>query len=112
MNIPDKLPYTKGEKIAEAVCGGICAAIVILELIMIIFGKTEGGTVIIIVSSFVVYGILSGCAVYPQHTNIFTKPENCSEKQFRTARKALIWSRLVLTAALFILTLLNGGNIN
>lgn len=105
MKIPDKLPYTNGEKIAEAVCGGICAAIVILELVLLIMGKVTSGTVIIIVSSLVVYGILSGCAVYPQHTNVFTYPERCTEVQFRTARKALIWARLILIGAMFALTL-------
>lgn len=59
MKIPDKLPYTKGEKTAEIVCGGICAAIVILELVLLILGKITSGAVIILVSSLVVYGILS-----------------------------------------------------
>lgn len=106
MNIPDKLPYTKGEKTAEIVCGGICAAIVAVELVLMILGKITSGAVIILVSSLVVYGILSGCAVYPQHTNVFTYPERCTEEKFHAARRALCWSRLILVAALFVLTLI------
>lgn len=106
VKVPDKLPYTKGEKTAEAVCGGICAAIVAAELVLMILGKITSGAVIILLVSLIIYGVFSVCSVYPQHTNIFNKPENCSEAKFRKARRILCWARLIFVAALFALTLI------
>ncbi len=105
MNIPDKLPYTKGEKTAEVICGAVCAAIMITELVLLIIRGIAFGDVVILVGSLFTYGILSACAVYPQHTNVFTYPEKCTEAKFRAARRALCWSRLILTAALFAASL-------
>lgn len=104
--IPDKLPYTKSEKTAEIVCGAVCGAILITELVLLILGKITGGMVVILVASLVVYGILSGCAVYPQHTNIFIYPERCTDEKFHAARRALCWARPILVAAMFVLVFL------
>ncbi len=106
--ILDKLPYTKGEKTAEIVCGAACGAILITELVLLILGKITSGAVVIIVASLVVYGILSGCSVYPQHTNVFTYPERQTEEKFHAARRALCWSRLILMAAMFAMAVADG----
>lgn len=104
MTIPDKLPYTKAEKVGEAVCGAAAAAMLAVVIILIITGFLTGAALIPLVVSLVVYGVFTLCSVYPQHTNLFNKPEKCTEEGFRSARKELIWAKLILVTALFALT--------
>lgn len=106
MTIPDKLPYTKAEKVGEAVCGAAAAAMLTVVIILIITGFLTGAALIPLVVSLVVYGVFSLCSVYPQHTNLFNRPEDCSEEKFRRARIQLIWAKLILVAALFALTII------
>ena len=93
MNIPDKLPYTTGERRAEMIAG------------IIAVGFLTGGEIIIIIVELVIYGLFSLCSVYPQHTNLFNKPEKCTESRFRSVRREFIAAKIILTAALFVLSL-------
>lgn len=104
-NIPDKLPYTKGERAAEIIAGAFAAAIVVAQIVMIALGFLTGGEIILIVVEFIIYGVFTLCSVYPQHTNLFNKPEKCSESSFRAARRGFIAAKTVLVAALFVLSL-------
>ena len=106
VDIPDKVKYTKGEKVFEILCGAFAACTVAAMITLMALGIIDGGCIIILVSLLILYGILSLCAVYPQHTNLFSKPEKISEKGFHTARRALTIARFVFTAALFTLTLI------
>lgn len=104
-NIPDKLPYTKDERAAEIIAGAFAAAIVVAQIVMIALGFLTGGEIILIVVEFIIYGVFTLCSVYPQHTNLFNKPEKCSESSFRAARRGFIAAKTVLVAALFVLSL-------
>lgn len=106
MNIPDKLPYTKSEKTAEALCGAAAAAVAAAEIILMLTGYLTGAALIVLVVELMIYGAFSACSVYPQHTNLFTKPEDCTEEKFRRARRNMIIAKLILVTALFVITLI------
>lgn len=103
--VPDKLDYTAGEKAAEISCGAAAALFCITETVMIAAGMVSGGNIIILVSMLICYGAFSLCSVYPQHTNIFRKPEEVSEKKFHAARRGFIIGKAALTTAIFALSL-------
>lgn len=105
MKIPDKLSYTSGEKAAEISCGISAALLCAAEVVMMAAGLTGGENMIFLVVMLIIYGVFSLCSVYPQHTNIFGKPEEIYEKAFHAVRRGCIISRAVLMAALFILSL-------
>lgn len=105
MNIPDKLPFTKGERLAEFLAGVFAAVLVAAQIVLIALGVLSGGEIIIIVVELVIYGVFSLCSVYPQHTNLFTKPENCTKSKFHRARRGCITSKMILVAALFLMSL-------
>lgn len=105
MNIPDKLTYTKSEKISEIACGALAAAFAATMIMLMVCEITGGENIIFLVVLLIIYGIFTLCSVYPQHTNIFTKPEKISEKGFRAARRAFLIGKAVLMAAIFLLSL-------
>lgn len=105
MVIPDKLSYTYGERIAEAACAGIAAILTSAMITLMTLGQTNGGNSILLVVLLIVYGLFTTCSVFPQHTNLFDKPENISEVSFRKARRGLIVAKMILMAAIFVLSL-------
>ena len=105
MVIPDKLTYTHGEKIAETSCAGAAAVFASSMLTLMALGQTDGGNSILLVVLLIIYGLFTMCSVFPQHTNLFDKPENISEASFRKARRGLIVAKTILMAAIFVLSL-------
>ena len=105
MVIPDKLTYTHGEKIAEAACAGTEAVFTAAMITLMALGQTNGGNSILLVVLMIVYGLFTICSVFPQHTNLFDKPERISEASFRKARRGLIIAKAILMAAIFVLSL-------
>ena len=106
MTVPDKLPYEKNEKLLEAVCGAVFGFMKVVEILLMALGYLSGAALITFVVSLVVYGAFSLCSVYPQHTNLFTKPEECTEEKFRRARKSMAFARMIIVSALFLLTII------
>ena len=105
MVIPDKLTYTHGEKIAEIASAGTCVAFTAAMAAIMSLGQTDGGNSILLVVLLIIYGLFTICSVFPQHTNLFDKPENISEASFRKARRGLIVAKTILMAAIFVLSL-------
>lgn len=105
MTVPDKLPYTTAEKAGEIACGICAGAFAAAEIAMMALGITGGGNIILLLVLLIIYGVFTLCSVYPQHTNLFNKPENISEKKFHTARRGLMIGKTALMAALFLLSL-------
>ena len=105
MTIPDKLIYTRGEKVADIACAGTCAAFVAAMTAMMSLGQTDGGNSILVVVMLVIYGTFTLCSIFPQHTNLFDKPENITEASFRKTRCGLIVAKTILMAAIFVLSL-------
>ncbi len=103
--IPDKVEYTFGEKIAEAVGGALLAAYAAVMTALTALGVTGGGSVILLVVMLILYGIFSVCSAFPQFTNILSKPENASDRDFHRVRRGCIVSKLVLASAVFLLSL-------
>ena len=106
--IIEKLSYTKGEKIAEIAAAAIAAFSVAGYIVLMILEKVSGAAIIMILSTLILYGVCTLCSTMPQHTNVFTRPENCSEKQLRYARRAFIIGKILFVAAMFVVTAIGG----
>jgi len=105
MAIPDKLSYTKGERFAEIFSGALSAGFAAAMIVMTAGGIADGGNIILIVVMLIIYGVFTLCSVFPQHANIFSKPEKTSEKAFRKARISFIIAKIVFASAIFALSL-------
>ena len=107
--IIEKLSYTKGEKAAEIAAAGLTACSVGAYFVLMAFGKADTGAVILMtLMTLILYGVCTLCSAVPQHANVFTRPENCSEKQLRFARRAFIIGKILFIAAMFAVTAMGG----
>ena len=104
----EKLTYTKGEKIAEIAAAAIAACSVAGYIILMVFGKVSGAAIIMILVTLILYAVCTLCSTMPQHTNVFTHPEKCSEKQLRYARRGFIIGKILFIAAMFAVTAMGG----
>lgn len=104
----EKLVYTKGEKFAEIAAAVIAVCSVAGNIVLMGFGKVPGTAIIMILLTLILYGIGTLCSTMPQHTNVFTHPENCTEKQLRNARRGFILGKILFIAALFVVTAAGG----
>lgn len=104
----EKLIYTKGEKFAEIAAAIIAACGVAGYVVLMALGRVSGVAIIMILSTLIIYAVCTLCSTMPQHTNVFTHPENCTEKQLRNARRAFIVGKIVFTAAMFAVTAMGG----
>lgn len=90
-NIPEKVPYTTIEKLAEILCGVLMAA----SLAFYIHLVSQGGAADIIVVMLIataVYGVLTGLSVHPE---LISKHEHLHRN-----RRILLAVKTVLTALL------------
>ena len=55
--IPDKVAYTRGEKIAEIAGGALMAAFVAVMITLMALNITGGGNIIMLVVMLIIYGI-------------------------------------------------------
>lgn len=104
----EKLTYSKGERIAEIAAAVIAVCSVVGNIVLIALGKATGTAIIMTVLTLILYGICTLCSTMPQHTNVFTHPENCSEKQLRYARRGFIVGKILFIAAMFAVTAMGG----
>lgn len=104
----EKLTYTKGEKLAELAAAIIAVCGIAGYIVFIALGKATGIAIIMILVTAIIYGICTLCSTMPQHTNVFTHPENCTEKQLRYARRAFIIGKIAFIAAMFAVTAMGG----
>lgn len=104
----EKLAYTKGEKIAEIAAAAIAACGIAGYIALIALGKATGTAIIMIVLTLILYGICTLCSTMPQHTNVFTRPKNCTEKKLRNARRGFIIGKILFIAAMFAVTATGG----
>lgn len=104
MKIPDKIPFTKGEKIAEIICAALFGALTVLYIVLIAVGYLSGASILMILCNGILYGICTVCSVWPQGTNLVTRPENYTEAQFHRLRKGCIAAAYIFLAAVFVIT--------
>lgn len=106
MKIPDKLEYTRGEKIGEAISFILTAAAIIVYIVLFAVGKMNGIVVLFIVLTLMFCGIFTLCSVYPQWTNIVNKPQLCTTKCFHSIRAGCIAAKTVMLVLNFICSIL------
>ena len=104
--IPDKLPYTKGEKAAEILSVIYCVISAAAQFILFglgIFGPSAifTGIVTLIECAAFTFG-----SAFPQHTNIFDGKIKVTEEMFRNVRKHSIIAKFILATVIFLIVLL------
>ncbi len=104
----EKLTYTKGEKLAELAAAVIAACGIAGYVVLMVLGRVSGVAIIMILVTAIIYVICTLCSTMPQHTNVFTHPENCTEKQLRNARRGFIVGKIAFAAAMFAVTAMGG----
>ena len=105
----EKLIYSKGEKIAELAAAVVAEFSVAGYIVFMASGRASGVAIIMILVTLILYGVCTLCSTMPQHANVFTHPERCSEKQLRNARKGFIILKILFVAAMFVVTALGGA---
>lgn len=105
MKLTDKVPYRKGELIAEIISLILGAGGGITLILLTVFGIRGASSIICGIVLLFVCGAFSIVSVFPQWTNMVTE-KDCGEKHFRRIRKSGIIAKYVLTAALIALSLL------
>lgn len=91
--VPEKFPYTTGEKIAEIFCGVLTAAALAFEIFLVSTMFSATHIVVIMMITAAVYGVLTVFSVRP---DFISKPENLHRN-----RRIFIAVKLLLTALLF-----------
>lgn len=105
MAIPDKVGYTRGEKVAEIVGGIMLAVYSAVIILLMTLGITGGENIILLVVMLVGYGILSICSTYPQGSNVLSHPEKATDIVFHRVRWGCIIAKYVISTAVFLLSL-------
>ena len=98
--IPDKLKYTKKEKLFElfSVVFGLLSLAGLIVMSALGYSKE---LFIYIVIMPVVFGSFSIASVYPQWTNLVSDKEGCNgEEYFRKIRRNAIIAKLVILTAI------------
>lgn len=103
--VPDKVAYTSGEKTAEILGGVLLAVFAAVIVALMALGVSGGENIIMLVVMLVEYGIFSICSVYPQGSNVLKKPESATDRDFHKVRRGSIIAKLVLTSAVFLLSM-------
>ncbi len=104
----EKLTYTKAERIAEIAAAVIAACSVAGYVVLMASGRVSGVAIIMILATLILYAVCTLCSAMPQHTNVFTHPENCTEKQLRYARRGFIIGKILFIAAMLVVTAMGG----
>ncbi len=98
------LPLTKGEKIALIISEVLTGFYFVAYIVLMLTGVMGGIATIMLVLSVVMAGIFTLCTLYPQHTNLVSKPENYTEKQFHAIRKGCITACFLFPAIMFVIS--------
>ncbi len=106
MKIPDKLAFTKGEKTAEIVCAALFAVFFVAYIVLIAVGYLSGAAILMLVISGVMYAIWTTCSVYPQWTNLVSKPEELSEQHLHKLRGGCIVTDYIFLILIFAMTVI------
>ena len=106
MTIPDKIPFTKGEKTAEVICAALFALLTVLYIVLMAVGYLSGESILMLVCNGILYGIMTTCSVWPQGTNLVSYPEKYTERDFHRLRKGCIAAAYIFLAVIFIITVI------
>lgn len=106
MKIPDKLAFTKGEKTAEIICVSLFAAFLAAYIVLIAVGYLSGASIIMIVITGVMFTAWTTCSVFPQWTNLVSKPEELSEHNLHKLRRGCLVTDYIFLILIFAFTLI------
>ena len=106
MKIPDKLAFTKGERIAEIVCAVLFAAFFAVYIVLMAVGYLSGAAILMLVISGVMYAIWTTCSIYPQWTNLVSKPEELSEQRLHKLRVGCLITDYIFLILIFAMTVI------
>lgn len=106
MNLIDKIPFTKGEKIAEIICAVLFGVFFAAYIVLIAMGYLTGASIIMIVISGVMYTIWTLCSIYPQWTNLVSKPEDMSEEKLHKLRRGCLAADYIFLVLIFAITII------
>ena len=106
MTFPDKLSFTKGEKTAEIICAAMFAVFFAAYITLIAVGYLTGASIIMIVISGVMYTAWTTCSVYPQWTNLVSKPEDVSENKLHKLRRSCLVADHLFLILIFAITVI------
>lgn len=102
--IPDKIPFTRGERIAEIICAVLFAVFTAAYIVLIVVGYLSGEAIIMMVCNGILYAVCTLCSVWPQGTNLVSRPENYTEEAFHKLRKGCIAAAYIFLVVVFAIT--------
>ena len=101
-DIPDKLKYTKKEKLFELFSVAFALLSLAGLIVMCVLGHSENLFIYFVVMP-AIFGALSIASVYPQWTNLVSDKEGCNgEEYYRKIRRNAIIAKLVILTAIDI----------
>ncbi len=103
---PDKLCYTRAEKIEEIICGISILGLIAAEITLMAAEITSKIGILFIVIIIVIYGALTFCGLRPLRVNFLFRPEEINERTLRFLRMGCILVKLLLCMATFSISLL------
>ncbi len=101
---------TKGEKTALIISEVLTGIYFVAYIVLMLTGVISGIAIIMLVLTVAVSGIFTLCTVYPQYTNLVSKPENYTEKQFHAIRKGCIAACFLFPAIMFLISVFEKYN--
>lgn len=104
--IPDKVAYTKGDKIADILSVFFCIASASVQIVLFAAAIFGPSAIFTCITTLLVGAAFTFVSIYPQHTNIFHGKEHVSEQMFRKLRKQAIAAKFILSAIIFLIVLL------
>ena len=72
-NIPEKIPYTTAERLAEILCGALMTAALAFYVHLVYTSGSASGIIVFMMTATIVYIALTGLTVHPE---LISKPEN------------------------------------
>ncbi len=101
--IPDKLPYTKGEKIAEILSVVFCIAASAVQIVLYALGIFGSGAIITGIVALVEGAAFTFGSAYPQYTNLTDGKIRATEKMYRNVRKFSIALKFAISTILLLI---------
>lgn len=103
--IPDKLPYTRGEKAGEIAALIAAIAALITQIALIALEMRGGGVIATAIFTALEYIAFTCGSAYPHKANVGLTPSTANETVFRSVRKSCIVIKIIIVAALTLLAI-------
>lgn len=101
--IPDKLPYTKGEKTAEILSVIYCVAAAAVQIVLFASGILGSGALVTGIITLVEGAAFTFGSVYPQNTNLLEGKIKVTEQMLRNVRKYSIAVKFAISTILLLI---------